>query len=213
MDKNFDKILNIENSNLTIGLIVIIILLVLFFFIKKQKGGGLGHVRSNIDGNYYLCRARNDSLRAANTFAEVNRRILYLISYLKYKYKNDKLNKLLDKYNSSAIAEAGAENKNTSYLVNKGQSLILCIRDKSNEYNLLDINTIMFVALHEFAHLISISIGHTDEFWSNFKFILINASELGIYREVNYEIENKPYCGIKITNSPLYQNYIHPTKW
>jgi hypothetical protein len=212
MDNQLEKILYIENSNFTIYIIVTIIVILLIFLIKRQHRN-LGYIRSNIDGNYYLCRSRNDALRAANTFAEVNRRLLYLIKYLKFKYNNKKLNKLLEKYNSSAISEAGAENKSTSYLVNKGQSLILCIRDKTNEYNLLDINTIMFVALHEFAHLITVSIGHTDEFWSNFKFILINSSKIGIYKGVNYEIDSKPYCGIEITNSPLYSNDIISTKW
>ena len=207
----FENILNIENSRITICFVVIFLVIILFFFIKKQKRG-LGFVQSNIDGNYYLCRLRNDSIRAANTFAEINRRLLSLKEYL-INYKNQKLNQKLNKYNSSAISEAGAENKNTSYLINKGQSLVLCIRDKSNEYNLLDINTIMFVALHEFAHLITTSIGHTQEFWSNFKFILQNATEIGIYKEVNYEIENKPYCGIKITNSPLYSNDIQAAHW
>ena len=207
----FENILNIENSRITICFVVIFLVIILFFFIKEQKRG-LGFVQSNIDGNYYLCRLRNDSIRAANTFAEINRRLLSLKEYL-INYKNQKLNQKLNKYNSSAISEAGAENKNTSYLINKGQSLVLCIRDKSNEYNLLDINTIMFVALHEFAHLITTSIGHTQEFWSNFKFILQNATEIGIYKEVNYEIENKPYCGIQITNSPLYSNDIEAAHW
>lgn len=207
-----NQILNFETNNYSIIIIAILIIIVLFIFTNKYKKK-LGYVKSNIDGNYYLCRLRNDSLRAANTFAEINRRLVYLVKYLKKNINNKKLNIKLNKYNSSFISEAGAENKNTSYLVNKGESLVLCIRDKSNEYNLLDINTIMFVTLHEFAHLISDSIGHTDEFWSNFKFLLRKSSEISIYQKVDYEKKNTPYCGISITNSPLFSDDIDIANW
>ncbi|HAF76958.1 MAG TPA: hypothetical protein DCG42_06505 [Maribacter sp.] len=62
----------------------------------------------------------------------------------------------------------------------------------------------MFVALHELAHIASKSIGHTKEFWDNFKFILQNAVKIKIYNPVDYKKENKNYCGMKITDNPLY---------
>ena len=39
-----------------------------------------------------------------------------------------------------------------------------------DENKLIDENTLMFVALHELAHIATESIGHTKEFWANFKF-------------------------------------------
>ena len=30
----------------------------------------------------------------------------------------------------------------------------------------------MFVTLHELAHVMTVSVGHTEEFWTNFKFLL-----------------------------------------
>lgn len=209
----FEKIIEEEHDETVMYIIVSVVLILLIYVHNRSSAKDLGYIKSTIDGNHYLCRPRNDALRAANVFAEINRRLLLLSKHLRRKYKNPKLNKRLSKYKSSAISEAGAKNPNTSYLINKGQSLVLCIRDKSDEYNLLDINTIMFVALHEFSHLISVSIGHTEEFWSNFKFALINAREIGIYKEEDYEKSNKPYCGIKITNSPLYSNSIVEADW
>lgn len=38
----------------------------------------------------------------------------------------------------------------------------------------------MFVLLHEMAHLMTESIGHTPEFWTNFKKILQDGIQVGI---------------------------------
>ena len=44
---------------------------------------------------------------------------------------------------------------------------------------LIDVNTMMFVAIHEMGHLSSETIGHNDEFWDNFKY--------KFYIRTNYE--------------------------
>ena len=62
----------------------------------------------------------------------------------------------------------------------------------------------MFVALHELSHIATKSIGHTTEFWNNFKFILKEAVKIKIYEPVNYKKKPKNYCGMKITDNPYY---------
>jgi predicted metal-dependent hydrolase len=81
----------------------------------------------------------------------------------------------------------------------------VCLRDKTKapEYPLIEENTVMFVMLHEMAHLMTETIGHTQEFWNNFKRILHDAVKLGIYKQVNYAQKPTPYCGMIITSSPL----------
>jgi hypothetical protein len=61
----------------------------------------------------------------------------------------------------------------------------------------------MFVVLHELAHLSTESIGHTDEFWNNFRWILEEAINIGIYVKQDFKTENVEYCGMTITSSPL----------
>ena len=66
---------------------------------------------------------------------------------------------------------------------------------KRNNDTLIDDNTLMFVALHELSyHVATKSIGHTDEFWSNFKFLLQNAKEIDIYKPVDYKKTPERYC-------------------
>jgi predicted metal-dependent hydrolase len=97
------------------------------------------------------------------------------------------------------------DSKDTSYSENKGQKIVVCLRDKTNapKYPLIEKNTVMFVMLHEMAHLMTETIGHTQEFWTNFKRILGDAVQLGLYTPVNYAQQPTPYCGMTITDSPI----------
>jgi hypothetical protein len=108
-------------------------------------------------------------------------------------------------FSSDVLTENDMASPDTSYSENKGQRIVVCLRDKTKppQYPLIDQNTVMFVVLHEMAHLMTETIGHTQEFWSNFKRILQDAVRLGIYQPVNYAQRPTPYCGMTITDSPL----------
>jgi hypothetical protein len=109
------------------------------------------------------------------------------------------------RFQPDVFSENDINSPDTSYSENKGQRIVVCLRDKLKkpDYPLIDINTIMFVMLHEMAHLMTETIGHTPEFWENFKRILHDAVKVGIYTPVNYSRQPTPYCGMTITDSPL----------
>jgi hypothetical protein len=109
------------------------------------------------------------------------------------------------RFQPDVFSENSMTSADTSYSENKGQRIVVCLRDKTKapEYPLIDINTIMFVMLHEMSHLMTETIGHTPEFWQNFKRILHDAVKVGIYTPVNYSRQPTPYCGMTITDSPL----------
>jgi hypothetical protein len=48
------------------------------------------------------------------------------------------------------------------------------------------------------------SIGHTEEFWNNFKFVLECGKKSGEYKPMDYKKKPKEYCGMKITDNPYY---------
>jgi predicted metal-dependent hydrolase len=77
-------------------------------------------------------------------------------------------------------------------------------KSKTDE-KLIDKNTLTFVAIHELAHTMTLSIGHKEEFWSNFKFLLENAVRAHIYIATDYAKNPIQYCGILIDESPLYK--------
>jgi len=62
---------------------------------------------------------------------------------------------------------------------------------------------LMFVVLHEIAHIMSDSIGHNHEFKENFKFVLNKANDINLYHFINYQQHPSSYCGIKINSTPI----------
>jgi len=62
----------------------------------------------------------------------------------------------------------------------------------------------MFVAIHEMSHIATKSIGHKNEFWDNFKFLLENAKEAGIHDPQDYKEKPQEYCGMTIKDNPYY---------
>jgi hypothetical protein len=54
------------------------------------------------------------------------------------------------------------------------------------------------------SHIATTSIGHKQDFWQNFKFLLEKAKEAGIYNPVDYKKKPQTYCGMTITDNPYY---------
>ena len=119
-----------------------------------------------------------------------------------YKTFESDIKRLVKNYNPDVLSENTPDSKFTSYSENKGQKIVFCLRQKSDN-KLVDLNTMMFVGLHELSHLMTKSIGHGKDFWDNFKILLRIGIRLGIYKCQNFEKESKEYCGTKITDSPL----------
>jgi hypothetical protein len=166
----------------------------------------LKETRSRRDGRLYDVQDLPDKQEACDNLSEVRENLDNLMK----KYREDpataadpRIKVLLDRYNPDNMCENDIHADSTSYSENKGQKVVVCLRDKAPPYKLVDVNTVMFVVLHEMAHLATTSIGHTPEFWTNFRRILQDAVGLGIYKPVNYDRSPVDYCGMKITSSPL----------
>jgi hypothetical protein len=67
---------------------------------------------------------------------------------------------------------------NKSYTINKSK-MYLCLKDKNGNY--YNTNMLMYVALHELAHVLCDEIGHTDKFHNIFNNLLDIANSLGYY--------------------------------
>ena len=93
----------------------------------------------------------------------------------------------------------------TAYSENKGEKLAFCVNTTKKGNKLIDENTLTFVAIHELAHTMTESIGHKEEFWKNFKFLLENAVRSHVYTPVDYSKHPISYCGMMINESPLYK--------
>ena len=192
-----------------IFLFIIFILVIVLFIYYEKKNNGLIYVKSSLDNKEYLVRNVDDKQDAADLLADIKERISKLLIHMQATYPSDpRVKRLVKKYNPNNISESIEGSKYTSYSLNKGEKIVLCLRSKTKEAKLTDINTLMFVLLHELGHIMTVSIGHTKEFWSNFKFILKNAVEINVYHNVDYSNDPQPYCGIEVNDSPLHNSSI-----
>ncbi len=187
----------------------IIILFILLIALKMYTDSDEFNLRcivSTVDGKKYCVRERNQIQKASNLLARTTEKLGYLVENVGQRYpERDNVKKLVQNFNPSTIKETLPTSEFTAYSENKGEKLAFCLnKKKDNNDNLIDSNTLMFVATHEIAHIMTTSVGHTEEFWNNFKFLLENAVELKLYTPVDYKKEPEGYCGMDITDNPYY---------
>ena len=185
---------------------ICVILIAIIYIHFENKVKEVEYIKSTVDDRDYLVQNHKDKQKAADLLATIRKNLITLSNELKKTNKNQKdVQRMIDNFNPDNITETDKDSKYTSYSVNKGEKMVFCLRSRDEKNNLVDINTMMFVAIHELAHTMTKSIGHTEEFWDNFRTLLKNARKLGIYKRVNYNENPKAYCGIKITDDP--ENY------
>jgi hypothetical protein len=113
--------------------------------------------------------------------------------------------RLVSGFNPDKVMETLPTSSYTAYSENKGEKVAFCLNQQKNDNNnLIDENTLTFVAIHELSHIMTESIGHKSEFWSNFKFLLDNAKEAGLHEPIDYKKKPQEYCGMKIHDNPYY---------
>lgn len=165
------------------------------------NNANLETIKSNIDNREYTVQTKEDAQGAADLIAVIRQKLILLVNHLIKSYpKDERVEMLKENFNPDKLKEGIDNPEYTSYSINKGEQIVLCLRNKDK---LMDINTMMFVVLHEIAHLSTESIGHTPEFWDNFKWILEESINIGIYTKQEFKKEPVEYCGMKITSSPL----------
>jgi len=187
----------------------IIILFILLIALKMYTDSDEFNLRcivSTVDEKKYCVRERNQVQKASDLLARTTEKLGYLVENVGQRYpERDNVKKLVKNFNPTTVKETLPTSEFTAYSENKGEKIAFCLnKKKHNNDNLIDSNTLMFVAIHEIAHIMTTSVGHTEEFWNNFKFLLENAVELKLYTPVDYKKEPEGYCGMDITDNPYY---------
>lgn len=177
-------------------------------YLWKSGPSNTTRVRAALDGREYQVQNLPDKQAAAETMARLRGHLVQLRDeYAKSdgSKADPPIKRFIERFNPDDMIENDMGSDSTSYSENKGDVIVVCLRDKTNppSFPLIDDNTLMFVLLHEMAHLMTESIGHTPEFWVNFRVILQDAIRLGLYHPVNYAKSPVAYCGMMITDSPL----------
>jgi hypothetical protein len=194
--------------------IALILLFLVYRFVHNYQE--IEYVKSDLDDKVYMIRrghtkSKEFLLKSANTLANINMRVEKLIIYLQKTYSDDPnknyfIKKLRENYNTYMISEAAVNPKFTTYTVDK-QDMHICLRTRDQYENIYDIDLLMYVVLHELAHLCNYDkygtpiIGHGFEFKFVFKFLVEEAMKIGVYKYIDYSRNPQPYCGITISSS------------
>ncbi len=174
-------------------------------------GGGqfpTTYVTSTVDGKQYKVRDMPDKQEAANLMARIRGKLVKLCDSLEKKYPDKpQVKQMVRNFRSdpSRFMEATPDEEHTSSTINKGESIHMCLRERNGvDESLVDDNVMLFVAIHELAHVCTESVGHGPDFWNNFGWLLKEAEALGIYKYTDFSAHPVSYCGVYITDSPRY---------
>jgi predicted metal-dependent hydrolase len=185
-------------------LIIVILLLCLKIYLESDSFN-LRCIISEVDGNKYCVRERSKITMAADLLATVTQKLTDLVEYVGEKYpEKENVKRLLANFKPHKIQETLPTSKLTAYSENKGEKIAFCLTTQKQNNDLIDIETLTFVGIHELAHVASVSVGHNREFWDNFKFLLEQAKSANIYVPVDYKKSPKEYCGMTISDNPYY---------
>jgi hypothetical protein len=228
-------------------LVLLVVVLVALFapdlhsLARRQKfsAGKVRPVVSKVDGVAYGVHLRHhEPETAADLLAMVYAWSIQAMAILRRKYvvdtpppdsaaRQEIVKNILKRYNPDRLVESSPNNPlgDTSYTIDKGRVLAMCIRDKKpdagGQHHFIDFGVLAFVKLHEIAHLGVNTNNHTPVFWEAFKFLLLETA--GIARaiptadgQVRYKDNNAKggwpdfrlhpvdYCGLHLDHNPLY---------
>jgi hypothetical protein len=161
----------------------------------------------------YIVRNLQDSKIAAETLDKIKNNLILLVdniiknnniklSDIPNPNYNDYLIKIKHKLKTVRISESSVDTSYTSYSVNKGEELVFCIRSKIDG-KIHNMNELMYVAIHEIAHIGCPEVGHTELFKEINYYLLNKAKEYKIYNYINYINNPIEYCGLTLNNNLL----------
>ena len=165
-------------------------------------------VKSSVDNKDYSVRDLPDKQEAADLMARVRIKLNNLKMHVESKFPDKaQVKQLIKNFEAhpNRFIESTPDSELTSYSVNKGESVHLCLRQREEKNEtLVKEDVIMFVAIHEMGHMITYTVGHGQDFWNNFAWLLKEAESIGLYKTYDFKAHPVKYCGMSITDQPTY---------
>lgn len=189
------------NESILISIVVIFIYIL--YRIKKNR---LTLVEANNNVKYMVYNDRRKK-QAANILSTLVEKMYALKNHLVQNKKSFPgyemyIDMLEENFNESrtSIYENAPDSDLTSYSVNKGEEVAFCLKSKKTG-KFHDVNLLLYVAIHEMAHMACPEIGHGDLFKKVFRFLTTEAIKIGIYNKVDYQEQPVEYCGMILSSS------------
>ena len=184
--------------------------------------------------SYRVHKSHEDPEEAADLLAMLNKKTTDLLRWLRKRYiggpgvppaaspyelskaRIDAVQNIMARYNPDNLAENSPLDVtgDSSYCLDKGAVIAICLRTKYipakdgrpavQPGQLHDLDSLLFVTLHEIAHTAIEAIDHAPVFWSTFKFLLDEAEASGIYYSQDYNRYPIDYCGVHVDYNVRY---------
>ena len=191
----------------TILIIIFLSIVITFLIIHRSEVS----FQESFSGEQYLVRNLDDKDKAADTLSNMKSKLRKLVDYVidksedggdTSKFIKPYIKNIDNKFNYIIFRESTDNSRFTSYSINKGEEIVFCLRSKEDN-QVHNINELMYVAIHEIAHVGCPEIGHTPLFKKINKVLLEYAIECNVYYYKDYNSFPENYCGIVLTNNIL----------
>lgn len=195
-----------EVSKIIVFIIIITFFVLITLIILERNELFIEYRKAKMNNvEYGIQETFDKSDEALELLARLHQYMQKLVNDLGNKYPDDeRVKRLVTKFKNCKIEESPNKDDESSYTINKGELMAICLRHKKDSHPFHDYNTLLFVIIHELSHIASISEGHNAEFITNFKWLLQQAKALGYYEPVDYRTSPITYCGVKVTNNPYF---------
>jgi hypothetical protein len=120
----------------------------------------------------------------------------FLYNYVSGFLYQKEVENLLMNFNFDHISENVSTfwNDDTSYVLEKKELHICTSYTENGQKKLHDPDVILYVLIHELAHLGCEDYGHTRNFWNFMKFLVVFSEENNILNKKNFENNPITYC-------------------
>lgn len=197
-------------------LLLWVIISVLAMYIYSAYANEVTYKESLVDKRIYRLRvgkkkSEKYKQESVDTLAEINSRVQKLIEHLNFKYNGERVNgriavMLKSRYSPDILSEAANDKRYTTFTVDK-KDMHICLRTRDEKEVMYDINLLMYVVLHELAHLVNYDengnpiIGHGKEFIEIFRFLVKESMLIGVYQYSDYASKPVEYCGMYLSSN------------
>lgn len=196
-----------------IAYIIIVAIVIICLYKKTEPFFSSNKIISRVDGRAYKVQGEfTDKGHAADIMAVLKEIMINVLYHMKKDYPTHPMTKkLLARYDPDKKRENRPNNSDdsTSYTINKGEMLYFCLRDKKDN-KIHNPNDLIFVAIHEMAHIAINEFNHPPIFWQAFKRLLIVAAQHKLYKPVDYSAHPVVYCGLDVRYNPLFDSSLTP---
>jgi hypothetical protein len=114
-----------------------------------------------------------------------------------------KFNRIRRRWNGKLFETSSEDHPDDAlaYSIDKGAAIHICVLDENG--NVAETNAMVFVAIHELAHVAEKLYGHGPSFYETMRYLLEIADGLGVYSYENHETSFVSLCGRRLGHNPL----------